>query len=692
MHNKLTTTFLAFAALALPTIAMADVSNNVTLNSGQHYSFDTGTTSTSGGDIDFTGTSITFVGGAQGFSFGTGGGSAVYSSLTSSTLSFLTYSSTAISGGSLAATEIFALKTNGGNYAKVQISSVSASSLSIQYTAYGVTGSSNVPTITAVLDAGSYTANIAEGSIFVVKGSGLSAAGLVQPPFPLPTSSSGVSIAFTPANGGTPIAAFIDYLYNESGVNQLAAVLPSSTPVGSYNVTVTNGSATSSPFSVQVVKQKPGLLSVDESGNGLVLAQNYISASELDLDRYTTGSISGFTTSPAHPGQTEIAYSVGMGPDPGPDNVASPGYNFLNNGATVQVIIGGMTITPSYAGRVAGGTGYEQINFVVPSNVTTGCAVSFQISVNGVTSQAVYMSIAPAGASACVQPGYTTSQLQAFDNGGVVDTGGFSLITENSSALGQSFNFGTASGGFDQVSGFELAAVPANIQTLIANQGCTVIQITPTPTGSVPGSTITNLDAGKVVLTGPSGSNLNSTPLLETSNVYSLSISGPGSTINGNIVAGKYSLSGAGGTGVGPFSASVTIPTPLSITGGLPTTVNRSAGLTINWTGGNSSDLVEVSGVAELETNNNVTSGAEFVCITTAGAGGITVPSSILNQLPAISAAQISSQGGIGAIDVLWVVGSAGGGQFTAPLVSNGSSINSTFGAESITTTSAVFQ
>ncbi len=60
MHNKLTTTFLAFAALALPTIAMADVSNNVTLNSGQHYSFDTGTTSTSGGDIDFTGTSITF--------------------------------------------------------------------------------------------------------------------------------------------------------------------------------------------------------------------------------------------------------------------------------------------------------------------------------------------------------------------------------------------------------------------------------------------------------------------------------------------------------------------------------------------------------------------------------------------------------------------------------------------------------
>ncbi len=64
-----------------------------------------------------------------------------------------------------------------------------------------------------------------------------------------------------------------------------------------------------------------------------------------------------------------------------------------------------MAITPSYAGRVAGGTGYEQINFTLPQNVTTGCAVSFQISVNGVTSQEVYISIAPAGANACVQPG-----------------------------------------------------------------------------------------------------------------------------------------------------------------------------------------------------------------------------------------------------------------------------------------------
>ncbi len=61
---------------------------------------------------------------------------------------------------------------------------------------------------------------------------------------------------------------------------------------------------------------------------------------------------------------------------------------------------------------------------------------------------------------------------------------------------------------------------------------------------------------------------------------------------------------------------------------GLPTTDEpENAGLPhINWMGGNSTDLVEVSRVAELEANGDITTGAEFFCITTSGAGGITVP------------------------------------------------------------------
>src|ERR1700733_2159096 len=62
------------------------------------------------------------------------------------------------------------------------------------------------PNITAVLDAGSYTANLAQGSIFVVKGTNLSSAttngGFSQAGFPLPATLAGVKITFTPVAGG----------------------------------------------------------------------------------------------------------------------------------------------------------------------------------------------------------------------------------------------------------------------------------------------------------------------------------------------------------------------------------------------------------------------------------------------------------------------------------------------------------
>src|SRR5664279_2130304 len=61
-----------------------------------------------------------------------------------------------------------------------------------------------VPTITAVQDAASNTPNIAQGSIFIVKGSNLSASGYTPFGPPRPTVSSGVKVTFTPVSGGGP--------------------------------------------------------------------------------------------------------------------------------------------------------------------------------------------------------------------------------------------------------------------------------------------------------------------------------------------------------------------------------------------------------------------------------------------------------------------------------------------------------
>ncbi len=233
-------------------------------------------------------------------------------------------------------------------------------------TTSGSTGGGNTPTITAVLDAGSYTANIAEGSIFVVKGTNLSGSGYNSLGFPLPTSSGGVSITFTPVSGGAGTNAYLVYTYNESGVNQLAAILPSTLAAGNYNVTVTNGTATSAPFAATVVKSKVGIFTQDSSGTGLAVMQNYVSASEIDIDRFTTGTVSGVTISPAKPGQVLIAWGTGMGPVSFADNTGSPGYDFTQHGVNVQAIVGGVSIPAAYR-RAHGDTGRRRRNRFHPS-------------------------------------------------------------------------------------------------------------------------------------------------------------------------------------------------------------------------------------------------------------------------------------------------------------------------------------
>ena len=264
-----------------------------------------------------------------------------------------------------------------------------------------------------------------------------------------------------------------------------------------------------------------------------------------------------------------------MGPVTTGDNTASPGYNFEANGVNVQVIVGGVSITPLYAGRAPGLAGTDQINFVLPSNVPTGCTVSFQVSVNGALSNPTFISIAPnAGANACVQPGFTTSQLQNFDQGGTYTAGGFSItqFSETIPSLG-SVEIAEGTGGFTEYTGFELASIPLSVTLLGTSGNCQVVQISSSQGQVSTSGAATSLDAGKVTLTGPGGSNLNNTAFTESGNLYSLQIGEQGlpSSVgygNGTLVAGTYTLAGAGGKDVSAFNASITLGSPLTNTAG----------------------------------------------------------------------------------------------------------------------------
>ena len=110
------------------------------------------------------------------------------------------------------------------------------------------------PTIAAVQDAASNTPNIAQGSLLQS-----SRARTSLPPRPdsltfrVPRSSGGVKVTFTPAAGGAGTDTYLIYV----GTGQINALLPSTVPVGNYNVTVTNGTV-SAPFFAQVVASKAG--------------------------------------------------------------------------------------------------------------------------------------------------------------------------------------------------------------------------------------------------------------------------------------------------------------------------------------------------------------------------------------------------------------------------------------------------
>lgn len=119
-----------------------------------------------------------------------------------------------------------------------------------------VTGGPPSPVISAVLDAASYTSSVSQGEVFVIKGTNLSASGFTSTSFPLPLNFNGVSISFVPTSGGSATGAPIIYLYNQGGVNQLAAVVPSGLAPGNYNVTVTNNGVTGPAFQTTIVARK----------------------------------------------------------------------------------------------------------------------------------------------------------------------------------------------------------------------------------------------------------------------------------------------------------------------------------------------------------------------------------------------------------------------------------------------------
>ncbi len=459
--------------------------------------------------------------------------------------------------------------------------------------------------------------SIAQGSLFVVFGSGMGPAQIqYASSFPLPVNLLGTSVSVT-VNGTTVQCPMI---YTLDG--QIAAILPSNTPVGSGTMVVSYNGTNSSTAPIKVGANSPGLFAVNQQGSGSLVVQD------------ASGKPNSLTFAFA-PGQTVVLWGTGLGPISGSD-ASQPAQTNLPGGIKVAVNIGGQNAQVVYAGR-SQDAGVDQINVVIPSGVT-GCYVPVYLTVTGAngvstTSNFGTMSIA-AGGTACVDPGFPQSTTGGNYKIGSV---GLSRSSIQLPILGQTYTSLTdgGSGVFLAFDPTYLAYAAGNYYDYV-NGSCFVFMYN--SVGSVPNTPQPRyLNAGSILnVTGPNGTKqLTMQPSLP--GIYSATL-GLMSTLPGSknsplyLDPGSYTVdNGTGGADVGPFKLSINVPPAFIWTNQSSiTSIDRTQPLRITWSGGDPNAQVLVTGGSYAVASAYVS----FICSAKDSDGGLTVPPAILSLLP----------------------------------------------------------
>ena len=466
---------------------------------GATFNFDTGQIQSTGGDVLYAGGMLTCQTSARIADLGVEGSSG-FNGVTQSYLSALLSSGNfsqipTFLGSNLVIDEVFAVYTNGRNLDKVLVTAASQSSITFHAT-FGVPGTTSLPIISSIQNNFSFTLpglpnyGIAPGSIFIINGTGLN-----EQPLSEIQSSAGSGLLTT--LNGTSITVTVNgvstrpRLYYTSPT-QIAAVLPSDTPVGSGVLTVTNAGLASVAVSILVVPSAFGLNTLSGAGSGRAVAQD----SEYALIT---------STHTAKPGQTIILWGSGIRADTANDDRTYPQeQNNLSN-ITTRVEIGGISAHVVYHGR-SQFPGLDQIVVTVPPNVRPGCWVSLvvQSGIGAALLSSNFTSIpVSSDGGLCSDQNPSLSQYETLSNQNTISMGGieitqFTIVSSTGLStwtnLTASF-FRYTQAQFTQAIG----------QTNLSIGGGVVIPPT-LPQGFEPGSNPAGLEAGpSISVNGPEG-------------------------------------------------------------------------------------------------------------------------------------------------------------------------------------------
>lgn len=471
-----------------------------------------------------------------------------------------------------------------------------------------------IRTTNGVLNAASYAQQgmpnsaIAQGSIFTVFGTGLGPAVLQEySSFPVSSTLGGTSVNIT-AGGKTVQAPMIF-----TTASQVAAIMPSTTPVGNATVSVTYENATSGTYPIQVVASSFGTFAVNEQGNGTGIITN-------------AGNEVFLADSAALPGDVATIWGTGIGPLPYNDADAPTATNLTN--IPVKLYVGGQLVSPSYQGPSTCCAGVSQIAFKVPAGIT-GCSVPVEVAINNVVSPATTMPIGSDSTRVCSDPnGIPSTILQALLSKSSFNLGSVSLsrTTAADPILNTTTTTDIGSAVFFNIKPLEFAGSTSFQKAAIGS--CVVNAISYPPTIL---SGFTGLAAGPFITVNGPGGIQEFEPIPGISGVY-----GSTNGLTPFLTPGAYTASGTGGAAVGPFSVDMTVANPITWTNQASiSTVDRASGVTVTWNGGTPGTFATIGGSSLLIGPPGVIT--TFTCQAPIAQGTFTVGPDVLLQLPASS-------------------------------------------------------
>ncbi len=466
--------------------------------------------------------------------------------------------------------------------------------------------------------------------------------------FPLPADLAGTSIRVTV--GGTTVNAIMIY----TSFGQVAAILPSATPVGSGTLTLTFNNQTSAAVAFRVGPNRIGIFTRNSAGNGPGIVQNFNSPTELPLNTLVEA---------AQPDQAMILWATGLGPVSG-NEAAGPLPAAQPSGVTVEVFVGGKAADVIGFGRSGCCAGIDQIAFRVPAGVE-GCYVPVAVRAGGVVSNFTTIAVASSGKICSDPTKFSIADLQKVQFPGTLTVAEIALARLSPKlslpglgTLQGNLDFGD--GAFRRFNSLGLLGSnrgslslsgPAQVPSL---GGCSVSAYRYQDLFDSIGADVDDpvplrgLDAGAALnFTGPRGVKQITRHGESGRFEYHFDDDLLGGGIPGlepvqpdYLVPGSYTLdNGSGGAEVGAFRATLTIPgdPPVWTNQDAISNISRSQDLTVTWSRGAAGGFVGIIGSAA---DPRTGAGAAFTCTARADAGSFTVPAWVLSALPASGPSQ----------------------------------------------------